>query len=364
MNALLGPPAGERSADGHDNVSPERIAQLARELAVGLERSLKQINAVNSQARLLALNARIEAARAGGATGAAFGVVARAMGELSGRTDRVASEMGEESVRSIADLERINRILSTNARGGRLSDLALTNIDLIDRNLYERSCDVRWWATDSSAIGALTDRTPEAFRHASQRMGVILNSYTVYFDLVLCDTQGTVVANGRPATYLSAGTNHAQAPWFRSAVESRSGTEFGFQEVHESSLVGGRRVLVYSCAVRAGGEEQGRVIGVLGIVFNWDGLAQTVVERVPLTDEERERSRVCITDGGGLILADTHGRQLKEVFSLPDRDALFRAKKNFVLVELDGKRRCIAHARAPGFETYSTGWHSLLIYTF
>ena len=30
----------------------------------------------------------------------------------------------------------------------------LTNIDLIDRNLYERSCDVRWWATDSSVVDA------------------------------------------------------------------------------------------------------------------------------------------------------------------------------------------------------------------
>ena len=25
---------------------------------------------------------------------------------------------------------------------------------------------------------------------------------------------------------------------------------------------------------------------------------------------------------------------------------------------------CIAHARAPGFETYTTGWHSFLIYEF
>ena len=30
-----------------------------------------------------------------------------------------------------------------------MDNLALNAIELIDRNLYERTCDVRWWATDS-----------------------------------------------------------------------------------------------------------------------------------------------------------------------------------------------------------------------
>ena len=57
-------------------------------------------------------------------------------------------------------LKKINdfsSILSNQVRGTRLSDLALNNIDLIDRNLYERSCDVRWWATDSSIWHACSD---------------------------------------------------------------------------------------------------------------------------------------------------------------------------------------------------------------
>ena len=31
-------------------------------------------------------------------------------------------------------------------------------IDLIDRNLYERTCDVRWWATDSAMVAAAAEK--------------------------------------------------------------------------------------------------------------------------------------------------------------------------------------------------------------
>ena len=91
------------------------------------------------------------------------------------------------------------------------------NIDLIDRCLYERTCDVRWWATDSSVVDALTQNTQEAYEHASRRMGVILGAYTVYFDLVLCDLNGRTVANGRPDLYKSVGSDQSQEKWFRDA---------------------------------------------------------------------------------------------------------------------------------------------------
>lgn len=364
VHALAQPHPKPATRDPNENASPERIAQLVEELGDGLDKSLKHISDINFQARLLSLNARIEACRAGGQTGAAFGIVAQAMSELSAQTDRASSDLRTRSRDSMHELERLNRLLSTNNRGLRLSDLALVNIDLIDRNLYERSCDVRWWATDASAVDALTRHTAAGCEHASRRLGVILDSYTVYFDLVLCDPRGTVVANGRPGRYKSVGTNHRHTAWFRSALESASGAEFGFQSVHESPLVDRQRVLVYSCAVRAGGESKGKPIGVLGIVFNWDALAQTIVERVPLSPEERDRTRACITDDAGLILADTHGRQLQETLTVPNREALFGEPKNFALVEVGGQRLCYAHARAPGFETYTTGWHSVLVYTF
>jgi methyl-accepting chemotaxis protein len=92
------------------------------------------------------INAVIEAARAG-EDGRA--VVANQVKDGSRRIGQLTGELGAElatiSETMVAELER--------QQGQR--HLALNMIDVIDRNLYERSCDVRWRATDA-AIAAST----------------------------------------------------------------------------------------------------------------------------------------------------------------------------------------------------------------
>ncbi len=343
-----------------DTSSPERIADLAKELSHKLVRAFGRIQTINDQSRILSLNAQIEAQRSGSA-GAAFGVVAAEMRQLSTATTVVAGQVSKKVHTAISELQGISESLATNVRGTRLSDLALTNIDLIDRNLYERSCDCRWWATDSSLVTALSTRAPSDCEYASMRLGQILDSYTVYLDLVLANLDGAIVANGRPRQYNSAGTRHSDSAWFRTAKTSASGAEFGFQTAHVSSLVGGQRALVYSCGVREGSDVNGQLLGVLGIVFNWDALAQTIVMNCPLAADERQRSRVCIVDDRGLVLADSKNEQLGSRLEIHNQDELFAGKKDFVITTVGGKKCIVAHAAAPGFETYSTGWHSVII---
>ncbi len=62
--------------------------------------------------------------------------------------EQVASTLEQELVGQISQLERLTQIMAEQAQGARLVDLALNAIEIVDRNLYERTCDVRWWATD------------------------------------------------------------------------------------------------------------------------------------------------------------------------------------------------------------------------
>ncbi len=344
-------------ASGAESAKEECVTHLINGLSRALREAVTEIEAINSDAKLLSLNARIEAARAGN-VGAAFAVVAQEMQNLAGKTSEVAGELASGTQQTIDELLDL---IGSKVRGTRLSDIALTNIDLIDRCLYERTCDVRWWATDSSVVDALTLNTDETRRLACQRLGVILGAYTVYFDLVLCDSQGTIVANGRPDLYHSIGANVANQEWFQQAMATHSGDEFGFQSAHESSLINNQPALVYSCTVREAGNSTGKVLGALGIVFKWESLSQTILEQVPLSEQERQLTRCMIIDNHGQVLADSWGKQLKEMLNIPEMQKLFSEKKNFAKIRYDGKPSCFAHAQAPGFETYSTGWHSVII---
>ena len=347
-----------------NNFAPERIAALTQILTEKISNAINEIDEINDRTHLLSLNARIESARAGGEAGAAFGIVASAIKGLSEKSSLVATQMANETQTALSELEHINAELVANlslVNGMRISDLALTNIELIDRNLYERSCDVRWWATDRSVTEALTAQTTETQKYCAGRLGAILNAYTVYFDLILCDLTGKIVANGRPEIYRSVGLNCGQADWFRAALATRSGDEFGFESVHVSPLVNGKRVLAYSCAVRAGGESNGEIFGVLGILFNWDSLAQTVVCEAPVAAERKAATRLCIVDDAGLILADTERRQLQESLDLRSIRAAISAGKGHALLTLNGKSYLVGYAHSPGYETYKTGWHSLIL---
>ena len=340
--------------------TPERILELSKAAANCIEMTGSEIAQINLQTRLLAFNARIEASRAG-SVGQCFGVVASEMVGLSDRTQKAASGLQNESLALIRELSGICENLATEVRGSRLSDLALGNIDLIDRNLYERSCDCRWWATDGAMVAALTAGGEKAIAFASERMGVILKAYTVYFDIVLADRNGRIIANGNPSDYTSVGKVVADTAWFRTAWNSRNGDQFGFETAHVSPLAGGKRALVYSCKVCTEGHADGVPLGVLGVVFRWDALADTIVRSTPVDDVAPEKTRVCIVSPEGLILADSRGRALEESLRVTEIGTLFKGKKGFGVVSIGGKSHLVGHGFSPGFETYSTGWHSLVM---
>ncbi|MDR6992725.1 methyl-accepting chemotaxis protein [Luteimonas sp. 3794] len=356
MNERVATAAAEASVDDHIR----SVAGISDALLRQLRQSLQRIDDINRVTRIISMNARIEAVRIG-AAGRSFGVIAQEMDSLSRNVSDTAQEIDRMAGQTSLDLQARLQQLQNDVRHTRLTELALGNIDLIDRNLYERSCDVRWWATDPSLVDAAVRPDADTLAHASRRLAQILDSYTVYFDLVLAGLDGRIIANGRAHQYASVGTNAAESDWFKSAIRTRTGEDYGFQSVHASALAGGERALVYSCTVRRGGRVDGAPLGVLGIVFRWDALAQTIVERTPLSDAEWQRSRVSIVDGSGHILADSGIHADRCTLEFDGRDRLFALPRGALETSHLGRPHCIAQAASPGYETYRTGWHSVIM---
>ncbi|GAA0590228.1 methyl-accepting chemotaxis protein [Caenispirillum bisanense] len=311
---------------------PERILTLATKISTLATVKVDEIQKVTKATNILALNALIEASRAGEA-GRGFAVVANEVKEISGRVTVIADELRELFRQEVIDLQET----AQRVRGSRLTDLAGYAIELIDRNLYERSCDVRWWATDSAVVEACADPTPERCRHASRRLGVILDSYTVYLDLWVVDRDGRVIANGRPDRYPGAvGASVAGEAWFRDAMATRDGG-------------------AYATAVRRDGEARGPVTGVLGIFFDWEQQADAIVRGLRFTDEERARTRVLLLDSRHRIIASSDGAGvLTETYPL-----VCGGKASGAYVNEAG--RMVGFAVTPGYETYrGLGWYGVI----
>lgn len=335
---------------------PERILALSREVAQLTRRNVDDLQRVTGRTKILALNSQIEAARAGQA-GRGFSVVAKEIGEFSGDVNKIADGLREALGTRLSELDRLGTQLVASVRGTRIADLSLNMIEIIDRNLYERSCDVRWWATDSAVVDCVADPTPERRQYASKRLGVILDSYTVYLDLWVLDPQGTVLANGRPDRYPDAiGRRAADAPWFRQAMATSDGGQYAVADIALNDALRGRSVATYAAAIRAGGDTNGKVTGVLAIFFDWQDQSQAVVDGVRLLDGERDRTRRMILDAHHRVLAASDGRGvLTETYPLQTQ-----GKKigNYD----DGEGNVVGFALTPGYETYAgLGWYGVIV---
>ena len=334
---------------------PERVVALSKEVGKVAAEKIAQINQITSETRTLALNAMIEAARAG-AAGRGFAVVAQEVKDVSERVTKIAQELSTGLAGSIGELTALGEIMVRQMRGQRMSDLALNMIEIIDRNLYERSCDVRWWATDAAVIEALTENNPAATDFACKRLGVILNSYTVYLDLWIADAAGRVIGNGRPERFGSViGTDVSGQAWFKDAMRTRSGEDYVACDIDTNRQLNGAEVATYSTAIRRGGAVNGEALGVLGIFFDWRPQAAAVVKGVRLSEDERRRTRCLLIDGKHRVIAASDDRDvLKVVFPLRTNDGPVGHYSTPTGTQ-------IGYALTPGYETYrGLGWYGVI----
>src|ERR1700742_3189550 len=187
MSAALGlktEPVTTEPADDDSDISAliARLTGEVNQIACDKTRSIQQIT---NQMKMLALNALIESSRAG-VHGAGFGVVAQEVRAVGQQVEAIAKELESQLTSRTGSLMSSIERMSERSRGERMVDLSLNAIELIDRNLYERTCDVRWWATDSAVVDCAAAPAAAAVSYANERLAVILRAYTLYLDLWLC----------------------------------------------------------------------------------------------------------------------------------------------------------------------------------
>lgn len=335
---------------------PRVIERLIHKIEDDVQKFSKTNETIASQTNMLALNATIEAARSGEA-GRGFIVVANEVKSLAKQAKENSDKFKSLIINRIQYGIGITEKMVQQVEGGRLTDMAQTLVQIIVRNLYERTADCRWWATDDALWKTLEDPSDENRLHATKRLGVINKFYGVYMNLVLADKDGNVLAISRPDLFPSASTaNVKKERWFYEAMNTQSGGDYIVDEIHNSPIHNNNATAVYSAAVRRGGELQGEALGVLGVFFDWGPQSKVICTNEPtLTDEEKTRTRVMLLDGKMRIIQSSNGEGIYSQFELETGGQQHGSY-------YDSAGNIVAFAQTIGYEEYDgLGWFGVIV---
>lgn len=250
------------------------------------------------------------------------------------------------------------RGLAGEALKNRLDDLqarAQICIDVLVRNLFERTADVGFFATDGEVAAYLGDAAPEHRPAMEARLREYASKYTVYSNIYLFDTAGLLCACLHPVEAGSADACRQDQRFLRSVLDSQD-AYVEHHAVHGFSGVA-ERTLVYARAVAAGG----RTVGVLCLEFK---LAD---EMAAIFRSAREEGTAQAGPGRDAVLAlvDRQGRVLlsSDPLQLPHDWRLEEAAAQGVRpVRHGGRRYLMSVCDTQGFQGYvGPGWRGLAL---
>ncbi len=179
--------------------------------------------------------------------------------------------------------------------GADLSAKAQCTIDILVRNLYERTADVGFLATDDTLrhfCAASADEQAAQQAHIVRRLADYQSKYTVYDDIALLGCDGRMLARLDAAGSMEP-VDAAEAPWLAAC---QTGDRW-FEHHGPSRLAADAApALLYAHRIVAGG----RVVGVLVLRFRLADELQRIFEAVA---DPRGQVALLLLDGRGEVIA-------------------------------------------------------------
>jgi chemotaxis signal transduction protein len=181
-------------------------------------------------------------------------------------------------------------------------------IDIMDRNLYERANDCRWWALTTAFRHALAagDVDAAAQSNITSILETINGLYTVYTNLVVFDAKGCIVAASN-ANYRDRAGQPLAANWVRDTLGLGSTESYCVSAFEPSDLYEDRHTYVYCAAIRSPGKNS-RGVGGIAIVFDAEPQFRAMLTESLPRDERgapKQGAFGVFVDAAGVVLASS-----------------------------------------------------------
>ncbi len=180
-------------------------------------------------------------------------------------------EISKTGARTKSVFERSITNLRTTVVSSILHDvhfMASLAIDIMDRNLYERANDCRWWALTQSFRSIMSKHTITAGDQKSmtETLSYINSLYTVYSNIFVFDRSGTVLAVSNPENQGLVG-RPVEGRWVQDTLSNHQSQWYTASSFEESNLYNEQRTYIYAAPITAAHDVR-RNVGGIGVVFD------------------------------------------------------------------------------------------------
>jgi chemotaxis signal transduction protein len=266
-------------------------------------------------------------------------------GEQRGDRVRLKAVLSQVNHAGLRTRERVNGAIrdlyrTSLARARQQThELARLAADIMDRNLYERANDCRWWALSPVLQRVLAAPANAAgTRELNAVLDHINGLYTVYNRLVAFDAEGTIRGVSRAEGSDFVGS--AVPPAWREAVRGLAGSQhYAVSAFEDTPLHDAGPTYVYLAAVQG---EGGRFAGGIAIVFN----AATELAAMLRDIASQRAGFAAFVDAGHRVLASTDAAVAQ--------GAVITFEGEAAIVEHEGAHYACARVRAAGYREFKT----------
>ncbi len=268
------------------------------------------------------------------------------------------NEIGITGKKANSSLENLNQTIITSILKDSefLSSLA---IDIMDRNLYERANDCRWWALNSYFRDALEDYSTldDKKDEISEILKYINDLYTVYTNLIVFDKDGKVISVSNRNEQFSLGRVLTQ-DWVSKTLMLKDTSKYCVSKFEKTVFYDNESTYIYSSAIRSL-KNEAIITGGIAIVFDSKPQFNAMLEETLPKNNEGEKIPgvfALFTNKDKQIISSTN--EDFEVDSYLNIEDSFFTLKNAQslskIIELDGKYYAIAVKCSTGYREYKS----------
>lgn len=268
------------------------------------------------------------------------------------------TEIGNTGLRTTDVFTRSIANLNETVMSSILDDCAFfasLAIDIMDRNLYERANDCRWWALTSTFAEALTssDRSSSTIKTTLEAINSL---YTVYDNLVVFDASGVVVAVSNPQYEHHVGRTLSEE-WVRRCLNLGRSKEYVVSAFEPSALYGDRHTYIYAAAIPGG--ERRPPSGGIAIVFDAEPQFKAMLkDALPLDGNGKNHagSLAVFADRSRKVISSTSDRFPVGTL-LPLDDTFFRlpnGSRDTRTVLIDGHYFAVGASVSSGYREFKS----------